>query len=799
MCHRGGACRLLLVLSVVCAALGPGSADSAQPPKPAIRPAGGRILWAHLVPWFSVKVYDVNRRDFALGMGLDHWPGLDVVLRKDREVQCRLAAEAGIDGFAVDLPAGWSSDRWIRTLAPFFKAAETLRNEGRRFLMSPCLDGHSRIGPDKTAERIAALLDAWGDSPCWPRLEGRWIVWTYSGGTFSPEQWRRVTTRLEAKGRPILLVLDLNAWLHNRVTLRNGELPVAAADRIREWAPLPALFYAFRGESMGAPKWRAVRRLLNRLAAERTAPLAGLSVGTVWPGYWSIKYNYRAEPAGFTWLKRTIEASRDCDWVCVVTWNDYGEDTHFEPSLAYGRGRVALLREFAAQWRGARLPADPQPPVLVWQPCAVRVGEDLRCEVGAWFRSTTPAAPIRISLALIRSDGSPADVPVTVVLGPTQSAGLTRQEVRFPASVLTPGQWVRIAGDFACGGKSRRAVGPPTPVWPSRYDPVMPRRGAMWGPGDDVRLDLRFEAARPDADSPVREIRASWPAAGSERGPLYLMQNLRLVYFQPGAAVEHAARRLAQRISAGRQPWQVFRSIPEKECWGFFGAFGVTPSGQRFASPFIWTPPPAPLRPDCVGFWNFDEGKGETVSDAGPYGSVGRLAGAPMPEWVLPGRAGRACLRFKGGGYIALPPGRTPRGVFTVQAWVRPDRVASPGTRCIYTDTGGFIFVLDKDNRLHLQARTTGPGKWTVARSRSGVPPERWTHVAAVCDGRTLRVYIDGRPEGEATAPAGDFQSMDAAIGCNPFGKKSAFFRGLIDAVRLDARVLPIEVPEFGL
>jgi len=788
---------LLLKLTALPAAGDPTRASAVSRP-----PA--RLCWAHLVPWFSVKVYDVNRRDFALGMGLDQWPGLSVPLQEDRVVQCRLAAQAGIDGFAVDLPSHWSTAHWTHVMGTFFAAAEGLSKAGPPFLVAPCLDGHSALGPVAVAKRIEALLAAYGSSPSWLRLDGRWVVWTYDGGTFSPQQWRKVTAILDTGKHPILLVLDLNGWLSRRVTLESGELPPPAARRLEAWARLPAMFYCFRGQSVGTPKWQAVRRLLRSLDPNRAGPWASVDIGTLWPGYWSLKSNYRAEPPGFSWLKRTEEASRDADWLCAVTWNDYAEDTHFEPSLAYGNGRLALLREFIAAWR--RGPASFSPASLrVWQPCAVHAGQDFRGEVGAWFPAAAPSAPMEAHACLLGADGADLADPVRVTLSTETGPGLIFGEFRFRAAVLPATSWVRVRVMFRLGRRVFTTTGPPTPVWPCAYDPVLPRRGVLVGidgpensmqPPGDVHLGLDIEAVPGRDGSMIDAVRAAWPPGKSAGGPLYLFQNLRLLCFQPGTDTKAVERRFSERIDNGRQPWQVFRAVPEKERWGFFGAFGVTPAGRRTASELLWVPPPPGLRPDCAGVWEFDAGHGDAAEDSGPYGSTGNLKGNPPPQWVAPGRNSPACLRFDGKqSYVALPPGRTPSGSFTVRAWFRNESARDgkhgAGTRCIYTDTGGLIFALDKDNRLYIQMKSAGAGKWAVARSHSAVEVGRWTHGTATYDGRELRIFLDGRLEGATAAPAAGFQSLTTAVGCNPFGRKAAFFRGLIDSVRLDARVIP--------
>ena len=778
----------LLLFGPLLALSAPRATMPATPPKMV-----PRLAWAHVVPWFSVKHYDVNRRDFALGMGLDQWPGTSVPMQRDHLVQCRVAAEAGVDGFAVDLLSSWSGQHWRDLLQSFYQAAADLGKQGTRFFVAPCLDGHAALGPQETAARLVLLLKAFGERPAWPKRNGRWIVWTYNGGTFSAAQWQQVLDLVERKGFPIFLVLDLNGWLHGHARLRAGSLEPAAIERLEAWSKLPAAFYVFRGEAENSPVWHAVRGVLQHPRAD-TRP--GIHVGTVWPGYWSITYNYRAEPAGLTWLQRTLTASQASEWLCVVTWNDYGEDTLFEPSLAYGRERLALLREYLAEWHGRPATVKGPAPLVVWHPGAVHAGEELVCEAGTYRRSGTPATVVRVRLWLLDAASHPVGKPLDGVL--PADPGLVFRRFAFPADLLSSDSgWVRVKAAFTVsdpdhGPKPQTTLGPPVPVWPSWYDPVLPRRGAMFGVGDGVRTDLVVRDEKTDAGV-VNGLTASWPpAVGS--GPLYLLQNWRLVGFHPGVGTRTMERDFSKTLSRDRPAWQVFQVVPPHRRWGFYSAFGVAPDGTRHASPFLWEPPPGGMQPDCVGIWHFDEGEGDEIADAGPYGSVGHGKGKTPPQWVRPGHRSPACLEFDGhSSYVALRPGRTPDRTFSVQAWIRlaPPTEKSPatGTRCIYTDTGGFIFAVDEKNRLFLQAHDKDARKWVRACSHTTIRPGQWTHVAGTYGNGALSVYLDGQLEDKASGTV-RFQSLTTAIGCNPFGKKGGFFRGRIDEVRLDARSL---------
>jgi len=135
----------------------------------------------------------------------------------------------------VDLLVSWSAERWVGTPKAFFAAAEALHAKGRRFSVSPCLDGHAQVRLEKTAARIVKLLGACTDLPAWPRMSGQWLVWTYNGGTLSPAQWRTVVGTVEKEeSRPHLLILDLNAWLIMQDAVKAGKLSEETMVTIRD-------------------------------------------------------------------------------------------------------------------------------------------------------------------------------------------------------------------------------------------------------------------------------------------------------------------------------------------------------------------------------------------------------------------------------------------------------------------------------------------------------------------------------------------------------------------------------------
>lgn len=98
--------------------------------------------------------------------------------------------------------------------------------------------------------------------------------------------------------------------------------------------------------------------------------------------------------------------------------------------------------------------------------------------------------------------------------------------------------------------------------------------------------------------------------------------------------------------------------------------------------------------------------------------------------------------------------------------------------------------------RLRLRLKAGGSTSTLIAGS-GDVRPEVWTHVAAVYDGRVMRLFKDGKEVG-SMAKKGEI-AVDASagvwIGDNPPKAGSRPFQGLMDDVRIYRRALtPAEI-----
>ena len=112
-----------------------------------------------------------------------------------------------------------------------------------------------------------------------------------------------------------------------------------------------------------------------------------------------------------------------------------------------------------------------------------------------------------------------------------------------------------------------------------------------------------------------------------------------------------------------------------------------------------------------------------------------------------------------------------PREAFTVAAWVRVDDPAEWGgiLGCLQ-DNGprekGFLVGFNKTHfffGLSTQGADDGDGTMTYLTGNTGYEPGRWYHVAATYDGKAMRLYVNGRADGESAEQSGPVLYADAA------------------------------------
>jgi len=193
--------------------------------------------------------------------------------------------------------------------------------------------------------------------------------------------------------------------------------------------------------------------------------------------------------------------------------------------------------------------------------------------------------------------------------------------------------------------------------------------------------------------------------------------------------------------------------------------------------------------PGLVGHWKFDEGKDGTAADSSGKDNHGVIHNATWTD----GKAGKALL-FNGEdayvdcgnkGSLDLPE------AFTIEAWVFPRKGGRPEQSIVgkgYKHDANYLLRMGipwVENRLML--------KVTDQRTQGiEIEYDQWHHVAGICDGERIAIYIDGELASERPFFHGlKKNSIPVTIGRTlgaPVGRE--YFRGIIDDVKIYDRVL---------
>jgi len=203
-----------------------------------------------------------------------------------------------------------------------------------------------------------------------------------------------------------------------------------------------------------------------------------------------------------------------------------------------------------------------------------------------------------------------------------------------------------------------------------------------------------------------------------------------------------------------------------------------------------------------VGYWKFDEGSGTTAVDSSGNNNNGTLI--DNPDWV-DGKIGKA-LEFNGStNYVEINDSDSLDGfdAITIEAWVKPilGQRGAVVSRYLYDynipiNERVYELTVEQGGTIGFALSSDGSSA-TWLESSNTLQDNEWNHIAAVSDGNTMRIYINGEqdPNTKAAPASLHSSSYNLQIGAWEYSpnQRDTYFNGVIDEVKIYNRALSAE------
>ncbi len=764
-----------------------------------------RMCWAHYVGWGFNQVdgYDLAARTpgwwmlcpfvdrSLLGRNIQWDTGIFYGAR--RQIETALAY--GVDGFCVDVV---NPNEWTGALSRFFRDAE-----GTSFKVALCID-RLNFDNETLIKHLDEFIRTYQDHPNASRIDGRMVIFVYNLAGKKMDEWLAVREELRKRG--------LDAYYL-----------VQPMHETSMWNDAARLEEALRGfESLydfgcnGFTAEQMKERLANGRAALKKVRPDGMMVGGIAVGYIGQASAYYRPFLNSGTVRQNWDAAlaNDADWVCLTTWNDYIEDTQFEPSVINRDNLLLLNREYLYRWRREAPPARPARVLYSYHEEAV-IGDDVTIEIVNFSYTGKPA---RVLLRLLDETGKLLrEFPAL----PLNSDSLTAKTIRLTQEELKDQKYLRLQAAVVTGEEK--------PVFKELY-PIVRRFGRV----ESVRtIRLRQD----DITAPFSELKLESAVDGKRTAIVTLHA---WVFAGKAELLRNGWPVAEQEISHSKAPkWEGKFTLPEvrrspEDCYlvrftdvsGRIGfstpALDRIPGGEAVSlqpvvvtgSDFdenwpLWANRISRLKQpklekmkvaerDLFAIaYDFNEPAGMLVSNSG--WSIPAQLGCngdhmwwgredAQPQWVTalgPDGVERSLLRFDGKANVVAVAARSlPYGPLTLELLVRPE--AKNGEMMLFHDQAGVALKLDGQLRPSF-TRGSDRGSQSVTAEESLAVGE-WAHVAAVYTGDKLLIYLNGKLVGQAAAstfsnPVNSVPRIGNSLGLN------CGFQGDMAGFRLESSV----------
>lgn len=245
------------------------------------------------------------------------------------------AKGAGLDGFV----ASWwgPGDFTDANLADLLDVAAERSFQIALYLETLSDGVHARSQQELT-RWLDYAISKYGKHPAFLRIEGKPLVFLWASGEATDTTWRAIFADLRAQGRDAVYI-----------SMGYDSSRLAVFDGYHEYAVF--IFPSLEGTVRAAARGARSSGILD------ASPALKIWAATGQPGYddgllGRDKALKRSRDGG-AFYRQTLDAAiaSDPDILLVTSWNEWWENTHIEPSEAFGDLYLRITKEAVDRWR----------------------------------------------------------------------------------------------------------------------------------------------------------------------------------------------------------------------------------------------------------------------------------------------------------------------------------------------------------------------------------------------------------------------------------------------------------------
>ena len=713
-----------------------------------------KMCWAHFVGWGfdQVNGYDKAALDpFWMKKKFNDRSLLGRHVQTDEgacegtKKQVRTALNYGIDGFCVDLIIRESHkpDFYANTMKRFFRAAE-----GTPFKIALCID-QSNPTVDGMTAALEDFLKTWGKHPNSCLVDGKPVIFMYNSKPRTLDEWKTIITTLKERRIEAYWLVqpqrEWTLWGNSKILADN----LAVFDGLYDFG-----INGFTPEQM-------LRRLTNGIEAIKNSRPGNILCAGITQGYLGNANSFYRPYLNTGTLRQNWEAAikSGAQWVCITTWNDYIEHTHFEPSVVNRDSLLRINRDLVARWRDTPLPPRP-PQVFVSYHEEVSLGDDWTLEVLCLPYTIDPS---KVEIRLLSLKGETFFQPPPIDLKREKIEATT---LRLPQPGIAGPRKFRVQ----CRVISSDAD---NSQWKELY-PVVVRYGHIESlrtihiPMDSLaatpKLKLKREKGKRKAiirfdrwtlAGKIELLRNGWPVAEKEiahKGAPHVTIELPI----PAADATPDDTFIARYSNlSGDVSWSALAAFSFPDAKADLTPQPVVVTGSDFDEgwwsdgfsrldhPEIVTQQFTKAEIFAVTYRMDEQQEGDLIST-----SVWRVPAIPgaqhrwmkhngqhAPSWKK-AKNKQPALHFNGDDCLILPSRMMPYGPFTFEINIKPEK--SDKIMYLYSDFCGVSIQISEDSYILFKRdkkRLTSNHK---------IKPGVWTHIAVIYTGNRFQLYING-------------------------------------------------------